>query len=236
MQNLHLYRPSLQNKDIRYNFYGCVHFIELTDRQQLSKKGFHYRIEIKEIRWDIAEAIANYFPGNALDEIIKMINKHKVILIISTPLKETSGVHCDRIIRINNDLPPNKFLEVFLHEYAHLLQGLPIPFFRPTAAHGAEFYYCFEQILLHFTHKEILFKDRFIPVLNFQNNYQLYKNRGFTFALNSIGLGSHFKFSNETFLRGKGLKGLIECTRIAEGTKIKLVSETKVQPVLDLSW
>ena len=232
---LYFYRRSLQNKDQRYDSYGCVHFIELTDRQQITKKDIRYKTELKEIRWDIAEAIANYFPENAIDEIVRMIYKHKVILLITTPLKENLGTYNDRVIRINNDLQPNHFLEVFLHEYAHLLQFM-MPFHKAIPFHGSQFYYCFEKLLQYFIHKKILSIDRFIPAINKLNNYYLYKQMGFTFALCATGIGTQFIYNNETLIRGKGIKGLIECKRIQDGTKIKLDPKTRVELELDLSW
>lgn len=232
---LYFYRRSLQNKDQRYDSYGCVHFIELTDRLQITQKDIRYKTELKEIRWDIAEAIANYFPENALDEIVRMIYKHKVILLITTPLKESLGTYHDRVIRVNNDLPPNQFLEVFLHEYAHLLQFI-MPFHKAIPGHGSQFYYCFEQLLHYFIHKEIFSKERFIPVINILNDYDFYKRLGFRYALYRTGIGTQFTYNNETLIRGKGIKGLIECKRIHDGTKIKIDPKTRVELELDLSW
>lgn len=243
MMNLFFYRIGLQNQDPRYLSNGCVQFIELSDRQQITKKGIYYRKEVKEIRWDIREAITPYFPENAVDEVTSMIFKHKVILFITTPLKETLGVYSNGIIRINNDLAPNRFLEVFLHEYAHLLQR--IPFYRATPVHGAEFYYCLEQLVLFFIQKKILPDERFLPIVNYKDNYNFFKNNGLTlskrsegfrFLLNSTSIGTHVTYNNEVFIRGKGIRGQIECTRISDNTKFKLDPRTEIVPVLDFSW
>ncbi len=232
--NLHLYRIGLLKQDQRYLSNGCVQFIELSDRKQITKKGIYYRTEIKEIRWDIREAITPHFPENAVDEVTSMIIKHKIILFITTPIKESAGVYSNGIIRINNDLAPNSFLEVFLHEYAHLLQG--IPFCRAIPFHGAEFYYCLEQLVLLFIHKKILLDDRFLPIVNYKGGYEFFKKtRGFEFLLNTIRIGTKAKCNDEILIRGKGIKGYIECTGIPGNTKFKLAADTKVVPVLDFS-
>jgi hypothetical protein len=125
-------------------------------------------------------------------------------------------------------------LSVFIHKYAHLLTNLSLP---KVAAHGNEFYYCFQELVLKFIKKDIILQDMFLPIVNRAGDYEfIKKDIGFKFELKTIKVGSQVKYMDEVIIRGKGRQGLIDCTRLLDNAKIKLNPNIKIIPVLDLCW
>ncbi|MDD3877479.1 MAG: hypothetical protein PHT69_12740 [Bacteroidales bacterium] len=214
---------------------SCIQFVELSNRKQIMKGFVLYDETVKETHYDLQEALAPYLSANALDEVVAMLNKHSVLLRIETPRKEGLGCYdWKHKICINNDLDKDSFLHVFLHEYAHLLTHLSFP---KVSAHGAEFYYCFEELLLNMIDKGIIHQDMFLPIINYSGNYNLYKNHLVKkFWLKSIRVGAQAVYRDGDIIREKGQKGLINCMRLSYNERIQLDEKTEVLPVLDLSW
>jgi len=130
---------------------SCINFLK-----SYSKK---YGGEIKEIEktdYDLRATLIPFLPENALDEVVAMLQKYYIHLNI-TPCYEykwiKEGVKNYRgwfvysanssnphNIYIRNNLDKDTFLQVFLHEYAHLLTHLN---FSKPAEHGNLFHFCF---------------------------------------------------------------------------------------------
>jgi len=109
--------------------------------------------------------------------------------------------------------------------------------FPKVSVHGAEFYHCFEELLLNIIEKGIIHQDMFLPIINYSGNYNLYKKHFvFKFWLNSVRVGEQAIFKGEIIVRGKGQKGLINCKRVSDNAKIQLPPKTEVLPVLDFKW
>ena len=215
---------------------SCIKFVELSNRHQLSKKRIFYDEVIKETRYDLREVLTPLLPANAVDDVVSMLKKHNIVLRIETPRKELLGycISYQKTIAINNDLDKDRFLSVFLHEYAHLLTWLSFP---KASVHGIEFYYCFQELVLKFIEKKILHQDMFLPIVNRSGDYEFFKKHfGFKFELKTIRVGSKVNYRNEIIIRGKGSQGLIDCTRLLDNAKIKLNPNIEVLPVLDLYW
>ncbi len=217
------------------NSTGHVEFVELSNRVQLGKKFVRYDTEIKETRYDLREALTPFIPANAIDDVVAIIQKHNIVLRIETPRKESLGVcFWSHVICINNNLDKDRFLSVFLHEFAHMLTYF---YFLYFAVHGKEFYYCFQELVLKFIEKNIIPKDMLIPIVDHTGDYEFYKKHiGFTFILKTFRIGCQVKYGDEIIIRGKGHQGLINCTRLSDNTVIKLDANTKVLPFLDLTW
>ena len=215
---------------------SCIKFVELLNRRQLSKKRIFYDEVIKETRYDLRESLVQYIPINALDEVVAMLKMHHIKLRIETPRKESLGI-CYGYrseICINNDLDKDRFLSVFLHEYAHLLTSLSFP---KAEFHGTGFYYCFQELVLKFISKHLIPKDMFLSIVNRTGAYESYKKYfGFKFKLKIIRVGSQVTYMDEIITRGKGHQGLIDCTRLSDNTKFRLNPNTVIVPVLDLCW
>ena len=214
---------------------SCILFVELSNRRQHSKKWIFYDEAIKETRYDLRETLIQFLPEKALDEVVAMLKKYHIVLRIETPRKEHLGYYnWVHTIGINSDLDKERFLSVFLHEYAHLLTYLNFP---KAAAHGNEFYYCFQELVLKFIKKNIIHQEMFLPIVNRAGDYEIYKKHiGFKFFLKTIKVGSQIKYMDEIIIRGKGRQGLIECTRLSDNAKIKLNPNAEIMPVLDLCW
>jgi len=214
---------------------SCVKFVELSNRQQLTKKRIFYDEVIKETCYDLREVLTPLLPANAIDDVVSMLKKYNIILRIETPRKESLGIYkCGHTICINNNLDKDRFLSVFLHEYAHLLTFLSFP---KAAVHGIEFYYCFQELVLKFIEKKILHQDMFLPIVNRSGDYEFFKKHfGFKFELKTIKVGAQVFYMDEIIIRGKGRQGFINCTRLSDNMKIRLNPNTEVLPVLDLCW
>jgi len=214
---------------------SCIKLVQLSNRRQFGKKWVFYDEVIIETRYDLREALYPRIPANTLDEVVAMLKKHYVVLRIETPRKETLGRYewgCT--ICINSDLDKDRFLSVFLHEYAHLLTFISFP---KAAAHGIEFYYCFQELVLKFVYQNLIPKNMFQPIVNRTGDYEFYKKHyGFKFKLKTIRVGSQVTYRDEIFIRGKGRQGLIDCTRLSDNAKFRLNPNTDIVPVLDLCW
>jgi hypothetical protein len=214
---------------------SCIKYVELSIRCQFRKDWIFYDEVIKETRYDLRECLLEKIPLNAIDEVVAMLKKHFIVLRIETPRKKTLGsFQRKHTICINNDLDKDRFLKVFLHEYAHLLTFLSFP---KVAFHGHEFYYCFQKLVLKFISKNIIPESMFLPILNKTGDYEFCKkNNGFKFALKTIRVGSQFTYRDEIFVRGKGYKVHIDCTRLSDNKKFRMAPYTDIVPVLDLCW
>jgi len=212
-----------------------IQFVELSNRRQFAKKWIFYDEVIIETRYDLREPLKPFIPEKALDEVVAMLKKHHIVLRIETPRKETLGYFkYGKIIGINNDLDKDSFLSVFIHEYAHLLTYLSFP---KVAAHGSEFYFCFQELVLKFIDNNIIHKDMFLSIVNKTGDYEFYKRHNyFKFKLKTIKVDTQAIYMNEKIIRGKGHQGLIECTRLSDNAKIKLNEHSEVQPIFDLCW
>lgn len=215
---------------------SSIEFIELSNRIQIGKKYIRYDVFVKETRYDLRETLIPYIPKKAIEHVVAILKKHDITLRIETPRKETLGycIWYQNIIGINNDLDKDRFLSVFMHEYAHYLTHL---FFLIVPVHGSEFYYCFQELVLKFISLKIIPKDMFFPIVNRSGDYEfILKHIGFKFRLKSIKLNIQFIYQNEIMTRGKGRKGLINCTKVSNNDVQKLDRDTEVIPFLDLNW
>lgn len=215
---------------------SSIEFIELSNRIQLGKKYIRYDVFIKETRYDLSETLIPYIPKKAIENVVEMLNKHDITLRIETPRKESLG-YCksnQNIIGINNDLEKDLFLSVFIHEYAH---QLTFSTFLIVPVHGAEFYYCFQELVLKFISLRIIPKDMFLPIVNRSGDYEIYKKYySFKFRLKTLRLNSQFIYQDEIMTRGKGRKGFINCTIVSNNRVIILNQDTEILPFLDLCW
>lgn len=214
---------------------SSIQFVELSNKRKYFTLGICYDEEIKETRFDLRESLISFLAEEALDDVVAILKKEQILLRIETPRKESLGI-CyltQKTICINNDLNKDRFLSVFIHEYAHLLTYLNFP---KAPSHGIEFYYSFQEIVLKFIEKNIIHKDMFLPIVNRSGNYAFYeKYRQFIFDLSTIRIGNKAIYMDDIILRGKGSKGLIDCTRVSDNKKLKLDKNTKVKPVIDLN-
>jgi predicted SprT family Zn-dependent metalloprotease len=101
----------------------------------------------------------SYFPGNALEEVMKMIKKYHIHVKITRSRKSRLGTYiypqrCNyHTITINGNLNEYEFLEVFLHEYAHLLAH--INHGDSIKPHGIEWKNCCREVYRHFIRKNL---------------------------------------------------------------------------------
>lgn len=227
----------IKNKKMDLNLENVsrVQFIELSNPIRLSSSTF-YDVEIKDTFYDLEKALTSFLPTEAISEVVAMLKKHNILLHIETPRKESLGI-CyayQKKICVNNNLNKDRFLSVFIHEYAHLLTDLSFP---KSACHGIEFYYCFQELVLVFIDKKIIPKDMFLPIVNRTGDYEFFKkyNR-FIFELRTIRVGRQAIYKEKIIIRGKGHQGMIHCIRVSDNAKIQLKPHSKVLPVLDLEF
>ena len=215
---------------------SCIKFIELSNRRQFGKKYIFYDEFIKETRNDLQEALIPYVPRKAIDHVVAILEKHNITLRIETPRKESLG-YCEwyqNIIGINNDLDKDRFLSVFIHEYAH---HLTFSSFLIVPVHGLEFYYCFQELVLRFISLKIIRKEMFLSIVNRSGDYEMYKKYySFKFKLKTLRLQSQFIYQDEILTRGKGRKGFINCTKASNNKVIVLNQDTEITPYFDLCW
>jgi hypothetical protein len=214
----------------------CIKFIELSNRIQCGKKYITYDVFVKETRYDLREALIPYILEKAIEYVVALLKKHDIALRIETPRKESLG-YCksnQNIIGINNDLEKDRFLSVFIHEYAH---QLTFSTFLIVPVHGAEFYYCFQELVLKFISIKIIPKEMFLPIVNRSGDYEYYKKYdSFKFRLKTLRLNSHFIYQDEILIRGKGRKGFINCTNVSNNRVIILNQDTEILSFLDICW
>lgn len=113
---------------------------------------------------DIKPIISKYFPLESSDSIVEIIEKEKIQLIITKKRKTkigdyrppTSKINFHRI-SINQDLPPDLFLLIFLHEYAHLLTWKV--FKNKAFPHGEEWKMNYVNLIISFIKKGFFSKE-----------------------------------------------------------------------------
>ncbi len=215
----------------------CIQFVELTNYNKYTEPYGLYHTEVQEFRYDLTEALRSLVPEFAITEVAAMLKRHKVLLQVGTPLRHLGRYfHDERKIYINNNLEKDRFVRTFVHEYAHLLTDLCFP---KVPHHGAEFYYCNGELINKLIEKNLIQQNDFEQVFGpySYKNYLFYKNnKQFNFNLKTLRVGSSIIYNGEVYLRQKGHRGLINCMKVSDGSIIKLGSEVKVLPMLDLSW
>jgi hypothetical protein len=207
------------------------------------------------ITLDLRNALIPFLPENALDEVVKMLQKHSIHLTIM-PLCYVGigrtgkwGDYSYHSIRIERSLDGKDFLEVFLHEYAHLLTELS---FNDAPSHSIEFYFCLAKLVRKFFRKGIISEfDEFHYNLQLSSiikeaktwNPNEYHDKIIAFLSNWFDLatireGSQFEYNGEVFVKSKKNyeQNAIDCTRLTDGTAVLLKAKLKVNPVLDLCW
>ena len=237
---------------------SCVKFLKSYKQDILGRE----TIEVEKIDYDLRTALIPFLPENALDEVVAMLQKYPICLNIAPCLNEEKGTRglfhygsygAPHTISIKNDLDKDTFLEVFLHEYAHLLTHLSFSNFF-LSHHGYEFHFCFCKLIREFFKKNIISEDLSYFKFNgsftvgwhhLQDEVQTWKSNEYhnkilawvsnCFYLKTIRVGSQFEYEGEVFERVKGQQGKIRCTRVSDGMIFQLEPETYgVNPVLDL--
>ena len=128
-----------------------------------------------------AEVLADYIPGESLEDICNMLAKHKVFVKITrkrhTKLGDYRSPHngTGHKITINHDLNKYSFLVTLIHEIAHLttfekhkrsaLCERPHTTERRVKPHGAEWKNEFREGMLPFLKKKI-FPEEIVVALN----------------------------------------------------------------------
>jgi hypothetical protein len=105
--------------------------------------------------------LTQYLPENALNEVMYLLQEHTIHLRVTLPRRSVLGTYIRptqrnyHIITINGDLNRYEFLEVFLHEYAHLLAFVNGVGYPP---HGIGWKNTFRDLLHYFIRRK-LFPD-----------------------------------------------------------------------------
>lgn len=109
------------------------------------------------------QGLQKHLPKKALPQIIHWLMEWEVHLHISKPRSSKLGDyrppqkgHGHRI-SVNGDLNPYTFLQVLVHELAHLVTYNRYK--RKVAAHGKEWQQTFRQLMQHFLGKQIFPDD-----------------------------------------------------------------------------
>lgn len=114
-------------------------------------------------------AIAKYLPPQAVDGIVRLLEKNEVFLRISRPRKTKLGDYSfdprvgQHHISVNADLAPQAFLVTLVHEMAHLYTTKT--YGRSVKPHGAEWKSYFQQLMNPFLAEE-LFDEEVKAALN----------------------------------------------------------------------
>ena len=112
--------------------------------------------------YELRTWLAEYIPEHALDEVMYMLQKYSIHLKTTKSRRSLWGTYIPpwkrnyHVITINDDLNKYEFLEVFLHEYAHLLVQVN---YGCARTHGIEWKNCFRGVLHHFIRKNIFPND-----------------------------------------------------------------------------
>ena len=239
--------------------------------QFLSYKSEYGREIIEKTDYDLRTTLIPFLPENALDEVVAMLQKYYFHLHITPPcykykwwnkedFKNYRGwinysPNCSdpHKIYIRNNLDKDTFLEVFLHEYAHLLTRLS---FSNPSWHYNEFHFCFCKLIHEFFKKKII--SEYDTYFDFKGSFKIRKDfymykelpdwtmdeyHKYILALVSnhiflktIRIGSQFEYKGEIFVRGKGKQEKICCTRLSDSKIFPLEPDTPVIPALDLCW
>ena len=223
---------------------SCVIFLKSYKQDILGR-------DIKEIEkndYNLRAALIPFLPENALDEVVAMLQKYSIHLHIVPCISIrrcpprglfSYGYSSPHSIYIKNDLDKDTFLQVFLHEYAHLLTHLSFPH---SGSHNYEFYFCFCKLIREFFQKKIISEDS--SYFNFKGSLFL-NNRSHNeilalvsgaFYLKTIRVDSQFEYNKESFVRGKGQQGKIRCVKLSDNMIFRLEPDTQVEPILDLIW
>jgi predicted SprT family Zn-dependent metalloprotease len=125
-----------------------------------------------------------FFPENTLNEVINMVRKYPIHLKVNKPRRSVLGTYIPQynrnyhIITINGDLNKYAFLEVFLHEYAHLLVQIEYG----SRGHGIEWKNIYRGVLHYFIRKNLFPNDICFAL----HNYMIKTYAKSTAELNSV--------------------------------------------------
>ena len=150
-------------------FFNCINIgIGITSGALLSEKPDDAGREniIQTVTGDLSNYqrkwLVQFFPENTLDEVMNMLQMYRIHLKITNPRRSVLGTYIAphnrnyHVITINSDLNRYEYLEVFLHEYAHLL--VRVNHDETAKSHGIEWKNTFRKLLHHFIRKN-LFPD-----------------------------------------------------------------------------
>ena len=144
---------------------SCIKFVKLHPIQGFTMERKEYwRLigeEVIETYYDdLRTPLIPFLPKNALDEVVRMLQKYPIHLQIQPRgdnewLGQYQNLGDFNRIKIVNNMGKDEFLEVFLHEYAHLLQHKA---FSLPSQHSLEFRFCFQELIFEFIKKNIISK------------------------------------------------------------------------------
>lgn len=103
------------------------------------------------------DTLSEYLPPQAVDEIYQLLETTDHVRLKISGYHATLGSCCFPTdtspyynINIRGDLPPYLFLEVFIHEWAHMEKTLRYP--NTGVAHGKEYQLIYRQIMERYIH------------------------------------------------------------------------------------
>ena len=205
-----------------------IKYVTLFNERQYSKKWIECDEFVEKICYNLRIGLLPFLPENALDEVVAMIKKYPICVQIETPRKKRRGAYqkavdkTNHIIYINNNLDNEEFLDVFLHEYAHLIQELT---FLRSPWHDWEFAFCLKKLKDCFVKKNIIAENR------------VHMNTEFLFLLEKIRFGVTFKYKGNVYKKVLFNDKKIHCKLLSsDNTILELEPDTLVEPVLDLQW
>jgi predicted transport protein len=236
---------------------SCIVFVEVLDRREFIN-GVLYKCEngnvlhkndVKEINCDLRKTLIPFLPENALDAVVILLQKHSIVLLISTPLvccnnprvigRYSSNVghffNCNHKISIRNDLDKEQFLRTLLHEYAHLLQTI---YFSHPSHHGWDFTFCFLGLIREFIRKNII-SASFISSLSENIRSVEWIPKDFIqpkFYLKDLRMSICFEYENEIYEKKKWDRSekMYRCIRISDNVEILMDKTRLVLPVFSI--
>jgi hypothetical protein len=109
---------------------------------------------------DLRTWLTEYLPDIVIEEVVGMLQEYHIHLKITKTRRSVSGTYIPphgrnyHVITINGNLNKYEFMEVFLHEYAHLL--IQVNYGQSngiSGPHGIEWKNAFRSLLHHFIQK-----------------------------------------------------------------------------------
>jgi hypothetical protein len=178
----------------------------------------------------MTETISKYIPEKAIDDVVKLLNTHPVLLKIVNNRATKHGDFRKTVkgfqITVNNDLNQYQFLLTLIHEIAHLVTYKKYKRVKP---HGKEWKNTFQHLMLPFLNPEV-FPLEVLPYLaNYLKNPKASTSSdvNLTYALKQFDInksgksfifeleqGSIFAFKGKSYKKGIKRRTRIECVAL----------------------
>jgi hypothetical protein len=135
--------------------------------------------------------LAKYFPENSLEEVTNLLQLYSIHLKVTKPRRSVLGTYISpsqrnyHTITVNGDVNKWEFLEIFLHEYAHLLVQVNCNYY--ARSHGIEWKNYCRDLYHHFIRKNIFPKDISIALQQYMIKMQAKATANLAWVLAKYG-------------------------------------------------